>query len=215
MPVSNLLGRFVGSDLLIRIPALLIALTLHELAHGLVAYKLGDPTAKAHGRLSLNPLKHLDPFGLLALWLIGFGWARPVPVNPAYFKGNRRRGMFLVGLAGPATNFLLAFLTVLLLATIPALRSGIVLRLMETILMYNVFLGVFNLLPFPPLDGSRVIAYFLPASLAYQMDRLERYGHVILLLLIFSGQLSRILLPMAGAALNIIVTAVMFITGGI
>lgn len=215
MPITNLVDRFLGSDLLIRIPALLIALTLHELAHGLIAYKLGDPTAKQHGRLTLNPLKHIDPLGLLALWLIGFGWAKPVPVNPLYFRGNRRRGLFLVGLAGPMTNFLLAFAAALLMALVPALRSGFISSLMQLTLIYNVLLGVFNLLPLPPLDGSKVLQYFLPNSAAYKFSQLEQYGTIILMLLIFTRVLGRILYPMVDFVLNVIIRVVVFITGGI
>ena len=214
MPFSNLISRFASSDIIYRIPALLIALTLHELAHGYVAYRLGDPTAKQQGRLTLNPLKHIDPIGLLALWLVGFGWAKPVPVNPMYFKGDRRRGMFLVGLAGPATNFVLAFLFAFLMR-VPALQSPNMLFLLELSLIYNVFFGVFNLLPLPPLDGSKVIAYFLPQSAVVQLNQLEQYGPLLLMLLIFTGMLSRILIPMANVVLNIIIRIVVFVTGGI
>ncbi|MBS4023080.1 MAG: site-2 protease family protein [Dethiobacter sp.] len=193
------------NNLLYRIPALLIALTFHEFAHGWVAHRLGDDTAKSHGRLTLNPLAHLDPLGLLAIWLVGFGWAKPVPVNPYYFRGDRRRGMFLVGLAGPLTNFLLAFVIALLLAVVPALYVHSVVReIIITAFWYNALLGVFNLLPVPPLDGSKVFAYLLPRSAAHAFGQIEQYGPMILILLIFTGVLGRILMPMAFAAANII-----------
>lgn len=205
---------FEGSDLLYRVPALLLAITLHEVAHGFVAYRLGDPTAKAHGRLTLNPLAHLDPVGLLALWLVGFGWAKPVPVNSMYFKGNRRRGMFFVGLAGPATNFILAFVTYLLLSAFPAvLRIPHIPQILFLTFIYNIFLGVFNLLPVPPLDGSKILAYFLPVQTAYRYSQYEQYGPLVLILLIFTGTLTRILHPMANAAGGVIIYLADLITG--
>jgi Zn-dependent protease len=201
-------------DLLVRIPALLLALTVHEAAHGLIAHRLGDPTAKEHGRLTLNPLAHLDPIGLLALWLVGFGWAKPVPVNPLYFKGDRRRGMFLVGLAGPGANFLLALLFSLFFAALPLLyQHQLVRELMTATFIYNVFLGVFNLLPFPPLDGSKVLAYFLPRNIAYSFSQLEQYGPLILILLIFSGILPRLLQPLAAGAIEVILAITAILTG--
>jgi Zn-dependent protease len=204
------------ANLLVRIPALLLALSVHEAAHGLVAHRLGDPTAKAQGRLTLNPLAHLDPVGLLALWLVGFGWARPVPVNPMYFRGDRRRGMFLVGLAGPAANFLLALMFSILFAAVPLLQQHQLIReLVTATFIYNVFLGVFNLLPFPPLDGSKVLAYFLPRNVAYSFSQLEQYGPLILILLIFSGILPRLLQPLAAGAMEIILTISAILTGGV
>jgi Zn-dependent protease len=200
------------ANLLVRVPALLIALTFHELAHGLVAYKLGDMTAKNHGRLTLNPLAHLDPLGLLALWLVGFGWAKPVPVNPFHFRGDRRRGMFLVGLAGPATNFLLGFIIALLLTFVPSLFANpVVWDIIRTTFMYNLLLGVFNLLPVPPLDGSKVFAYLLPQSAAQTFYQLEQYGPLILILLIFTGFLGRILMPLVAVAANTIFAVVGFL----
>ena len=205
------------SNLLFRIPALLLAITFHEFAHGFIAYKLGDSTAKSQGRLTLNPLVHLDPLGALALLLVGFGWAKPVPVNPMYFKGDRHRGMFLVGLAGPIMNFLLAFFIMLVLSVYRPLFSVPYLAdILYTAFMYNIFLGVFNLLPVPPLDGSRVLSYLLPANARYTYNSLEQYGPLLLMLLIFLpfNFLGKILYPMANLAGNIIFAVVGFLTGG-
>ncbi len=200
-------------DFLARIPALLIALTFHEYAHGWVAHKLGDDTAKSRGRLTLNPLAHIDPLGLLALYLFRFGWAKPVPVNPYYFRGDRRRGMFLVGLAGPATNFILAFAVALMTTFVPFLfTNNVVIQIARETFLFNVYLGVFNLLPVPPLDGSKVFAYLLPGVAADVFGRIEQYGPVVLLLLIFTGVLGRILIPMANGVMNIIFAVVDLLT---
>ena len=177
----------IGLALLI-IPGLLLALIIHELAHGWVAWKLGDPTAKNYGRLTLNPLAHLDLAGTAMLLLIGFGWAKPVPVNMSNFK-KPRRDMALTALAGPASNFLLAL--------IGALLWGLVVRLapestgaeisffdvMSTGLMYfmliNIGLGLFNLIPIPPLDGSNIVACLLPPALAAKYVGLRKYTQFI------------------------------------
>ena len=212
--MPNLINQFATSDVIMRIPALLIAIVLHELAHGYVALLLGDHTAKSHGRLTLNPIKHVDPLGLLALWLVGIGWAKPVPVNPMYFQGDRRRGMFLVGLAGPVTNFILALLTALLIVILPFQPGSTMLGIMQLTLFYNIVLGVFNLIPIPPLDGSKVLAYFLPRQAAVQLSQLERYGPLVLILLIFTGSLWRILTPLINGAFTVIITIVSLLTGG-
>ncbi len=203
------------NNMLYRIPALLIALTFHELAHGWVAYRLGDPTAKNHGRLTLNPLAHLDPLGTLAMLLVGFGWARPVPVNPFYLKGDRYRGMFLVGLAGPLTNFLLAFAFLYILAAFPSLLAVRHLpQILYTTFVINIYLGVFNLLPIPPLDGSRVLFYFLTPRARYAYSRWEQYGPLVLMLLIFLpfGFLQGILIPLANVVAGFITTLVSLLT---
>jgi Zn-dependent protease len=167
--------------LLSLVPVLLVSLMLHELAHGLVAYKLGDPTAKRMGRLSLNPLKHLDPVGtamFFITYLLGFmvfGWAKPVPVSPYYFK-NRQRGMALVGMAGPVTNFIVAVAAVLILNAVKVDANGIVFKVLFMVFQVNVVLGIFNLIPVPPLDGSRVVGAFLPRTAYEKWVALDQYG---------------------------------------
>lgn len=187
-------------------PPILFALTIHELAHGYVAYILGDTTAKAAGRLTLNPLKHLDPIGTIAFFIIKFGWAKPVPVNPYYFK-NPRKGMLWVGLAGPASNLVVAVISALLLKAFVPLSSSLPPALtvplqfmLEASVWVNVVLCVFNLIPFPPLDGSRILAGLLPADMARSYESLERrLGSgvliIILILLMFTGLLDRLIHP--------------------
>lgn len=177
---------------LIMAPGLLVALVCHEVAHGYVAYLLGDPTARSQGRLTLNPLRHLDPIGTIAFFFVSFGWAKPVPVNMGYFR-NPRQGMMLTALAGPGTNFTLAALFSLALHIMPSLGvpAG---NAMYLVFYYGVFvnliLGAFNLLPIPPLDGSNVLAYFLPPQMAYKYMSMGRYGFVILIGIILIGRYS-------------------------
>jgi len=183
---------------------LLLGIILHELAHGYVAYLQGDPTAKMAGRLSLNPLKHLDPLGLAVLIITRtIGWAKPVPINPNNFK-NLKRGLVLVAIAGPAVNFILAFGFWLIFKFILYLNP-LGHSLWQQYLVYplflissagvvvNIILGVFNLIPIPPLDGSKILAYFLPAQWLYQYLQMEKYGFILLLVLILSGGFSTIL----------------------
>ena len=182
--------------LVLQVPALLIAVTVHELAHALVADRLGDPTARSLGRLTLNPLPHIDPLGALAFVLAGFGWAKPVPVNAKYFK-NPLRDMSRVAVAGPIANFLAAFAAlVLLLALRPA---GVLpeagLRVLSYVYTFNLILGIFNLIPLPPLDGGHFLPYLLPRGAASALHGLERYGMLILLALVFTGAIQRILGP--------------------
>lgn len=176
-------------DMVLRLAAVLLCLTVHETCHGLAAYALGDPTARRDHRLSLNPLRHIDWFGLLMMFAAGFGWAKPVPVNPNYFK-KPKQGMALTALAGPVSNFLLALLT-LLAARIfcdVAAYSETNQRILDFLLMVAVLsigLGLFNLVPIPPLDGSKVLFAVLPDRAYDWLMRNERYGMLLLFALVF------------------------------
>ncbi|MBE0584611.1 MAG: site-2 protease family protein [Desulfofustis sp.] len=204
-------------QLIIQIPPLLLALTLHEYAHGYVAYRFGDPTAFQAGRLSLNPLKHLDPIGTIAFFLIKIGWARPVPVNAAYFR-NPRRDMLWVALAGPLTNLILAIISALLLRAVliggallpdlPLIEAVLVpfSLMLATSVWINLVLCIFNFLPIPPLDGGRIMTGLLPRQLALRFASVERYGFILVLVLAFTGVLSTIILPVIRFANNLLLT---------
>lgn len=176
--------------LVIRVAVTLICITLHELSHGYVAWKLGDPTAKQSGRLSLNPLRHLDPMGFILMVVAGFGWAKPVPVNSNYFK-KPKQGMALTSLAGPVTNFLLALLSAILMSVLYQAGIGMsevgfwILAALAVFLWLNLGLGVFNLFPIPPLDGSKVLFSFLPDRIYNFILRYERYVMLLLFALVF------------------------------
>ncbi|GAB4304181.1 MAG: site-2 protease family protein [Candidatus Bipolaricaulota bacterium] len=190
---------------LMAVGALLVCVIPHEVAHGFVAWKLGDPTARAAGRLTLNPLKHLDPVGSIILPLgllllrrfagfpIVFGWAKPVPVNPYYFR-DTWKGMLWVSIAGPATNFAMALLAAGLGRALVALgvTNAYVLAFVALVVLLSLVLGLFNLLPVPPLDGSKVLAYFLPARWRIQLLRLEQFGIFIVLALLLLGVLQAV-----------------------
>ncbi len=188
--------NFDPVQLLLWLPAVIIALTFHEYAHGRVADWLGDPTPRYQGRLTLNPLVHLDPLGFILLLVVHFGWAKPVQVNPANFRGDRYKGMVLVSLAGPAMNLLVAF-TATLIATlgIPANTGGYFPEIMDGIIFINIYLAVFNLIPIPPLDGSQTLAGLLRNSEV--VYALQRYGFIILILLIFTGIVGYVLGPIS------------------
>jgi len=200
--------------------AIFTAIILHEVAHGYVAFRLGDPTAKARGRLTLNPLAHIDPIGtiLVPIFLLIvrspflFGWAKPVPINPTYFR-NPFKGMLYVAVAGPATNVALALAAtvigrVVLLAipdtllffnhTFAGNLVHALVYLLGIFVIYNVILAAFNMIPIPPLDGSRVLTYFLPPEGRRVMIMLERYGFIILIALIYLGGLRALFDLMGG-----------------
>ena len=183
------------ADLLLSVAAILLCLTVHETCHGLAAWALGDPTAKRLHRLSLNPLRHIDPFGALMMLVAGFGWAKPVPVDPRYFR-NPKLGMAITALAGPVSNLVMAYVALLLRAALLAFYhpgSALledVIGFCETLAVLNVGLGIFNLIPFPPLDGSKVLGAFLPDRAYYQLMRYERWGMLLLMALLWLGVFS-------------------------
>lgn len=184
--------------------AVLMAITFHETAHGYIAYRLGDPTAKNQGRLTLNPIAHLDLIGALMMFVFGFGWAKPVPVNPFYFEGDRTKGMMLVSVAGPLTNLIISFAAYFIyvagsgFAGIPFLSI-----FLSTTVTLNIYLAVFNLIPIPPLDGSKILAGLLPKATAYKfLNTVEQYGFLILMLLIFFNITDMIMVPVANVILN-------------
>ncbi len=174
-----------GPHMIFAIPALLIALTVHEYAHARVAVSLGDPTPRYAGRLTFNPIPHLDPFGLIMLWIAQFGWAKPVPINP-YNLRNGRWGLLSVSLAGPGANVLTAFVFALLYGVLRKLGVNNF-ELMSVISMtyqYNLILAVFNLIPLPPLDGSQIVSSLLPGRQAQAFERIAPYSPFILMILI-------------------------------
>ncbi len=169
-------------SLLVLVAIILVVITVHEFSHALVAVMLGDPTPRLAGRLTLNPIKHIDPIGFLCLLLIRFGWAKPVPINPYNFS-NPARGEMLVSFAGPLSNFLLAWIAAVALRFLPPqlVLNGYMVFIMSNFIYINLALAVFNLLPIPPLDGSHILEPFLP----YEVRRVfEQYGFFILIFIL-------------------------------
>ena len=190
------------------LPGLLLALVLHEYAHARVAVAMGDFTPKLTGRLTLNPMAHIDPIGLLMLLVARFGWAKPVMVNPRNFK-DMKKGNILVALAGPAANFLTAFVTLFIMMVLfkmGMLNTVGIKTVLSMIVLFNINFGIFNLIPLPPLDGSKILLEFLPGELAYKYMGIERYSFIILIILIMTPVLSSILVPLSSLILHIFET---------
>jgi Zn-dependent protease len=206
--------QIIPSDLAILLLSFLI-LPLHEFSHALAAHWLGDDTAKYNGRLTLNPLKHIDPMGTLALFFIGFGWAKPVPINPLNFR-NKKAGMVISALAGPVSNLAAGFLGMIifhLLARFGLAGNVFVSTFFSYFITVNIYLAVFNFVPIPPLDGSKILSAFLPERLYYRYINMNGMISLVLILLIFTGAISFIVSPIANFFYSVFYTAASFITG--
>lgn len=201
-----------GWWILALLPLRLLALVVHEYSHGFVSSKLGDPTPRLRGRLTFNPLVHLDLYGTILMLLTGFGWAKPVEVNPMYYK-DRKKGMALVAFAGPLSNFILAFLSLLIyvvffvIAVYLNFSAGIV-DIIGTICSYsaqiNLCFMVFNLIPIPPLDGSRILGMFLSNRLYYSLMQFERYSMILIIVMSLSGMFDNII----GGGVNLLYSGI-------
>lgn len=190
--LSQLQFGYVGEILMV-VLASLLCITFHECSHGFVAYKLGDPTAKRQGRLSLNPLKHIDVFGLVMMAVFKFGWAKPVPVDMRYFK-KPKTGMAIVALAGPISNILLAYIALVIRAIVIFFLYGttvgsILISFLEYVALLSIGLAIFNIIPIPPLDGSKVLNAVLPNRIYYKLMRYEQIGMILLLIIMYLGVL--------------------------
>lgn len=180
----------------LRVFAVLLCIMVHEVSHGLAAFYLGDPTAKEGHRLSFNPIRHIDPLGLIMMVTVGFGWAKPVPVDPRYFK-HPQSGMAMTALAGPVSNFVLAFLScaayqgTMAVMTRQGMTSGLTqfANFLGMLIVLNIGLGIFNLIPFPPLDGSKILGLVLPERLYFSLMRYENIGMLLLMAVLWFGYL--------------------------
>ena len=204
------IGNINIKMLILRAVAVLLAISVHEAAHGFVAYLLGDRTAKNMGRISINPMRHIDPVGALCLLVFGFGWAKPVMVNSYRFK-NPKKGMSLVALGGPLANFLLALIAGVIIKILYITNCGISIlwQFMLVLITINVGLGVFNLIPIPPLDGSKIFLSLMPSRLYYDIMKYEHIGWILLVVALALGVLD----PILGTLNNIVLRAIFFLTG--
>ncbi len=199
----------VLTGILLSVVPALLCIVFHELCHGFVAYKLGDNTAKSAGRLSLNPFKHLDIVGLIAMMFLHVGWAKPVPVNMNSFK-NPKRGMAITALAGPLSNILLAAVVLLLYGFlyIPLLKLGdfgyVIIETLGRTAVFSCSLAVFNIFPIPPMDGSKVLFALLPDKAYYKLMEYERYGMLIVLLLVITGVIDPVLTYLVNALVGLL-----------
>ncbi|KXZ39921.1 Zn-dependent protease (includes SpoIVFB) [Alkalithermobacter thermoalcaliphilus JW-YL-7 = DSM 7308] len=179
-----------------QIPGILIAISVHEFGHALMAYMLGDDTAKRYGRLTLDPFKHIDAIGMIVMFIARFGWAKPVPVDERNFKVNKRLGIFLVSISGPIFNIITAILIIYIFKlqyiflNIYALN-----RIIPHIYRFNIIFACFNLIPIPPLDGSKILLSILPNRLIKYYYKYEEIGNIVLLLLIFTNNISLLIMP--------------------
>ncbi len=202
--------NFNIQQIILLIVPVLFSITVHEVCHGYAAYRMGDPTAKAAGRLTLNPIKHIDVVGLLVLFLTRMiGWAKPVPVNPMYFK-NPRKGMMWVSIAGPASNLALACVFAIAYKVSAGFLSTSYLYplvfMMEPMVSINVGLAIFNLIPIPPLDGSHILEGLLPADMARAYSSIAPYGFIILLVLIFTRVVDYLVFPIIRMIIGILLS---------
>ncbi len=200
-----MLLKFTLEEMMLLIPVILISLTVHEFSHGFVSYILGDQTAKQGGRLTLNPIKHLDILGTIMIFVSGFGWAKPVPINPRYYK-NKKVGVVLVSLAGPLANILLALITAFFLYYTAYTMAGsdevtavskYLLSFLRLLYSVNLGLAAFNILPIPPLDGSKILGAVLPAHMYFKMMQYQHYITMgfFLILFAFNNILNRVIMP--------------------
>lgn len=204
-------------NLIFLLPSLLLAITVHELAHAWVSHRLGDPTPRYNERITLNPLAHVDPLGMITLLLFGFGWGKAVEIDPSYYR-NQRQGVLLVSVAGPVSNIAMAFVLMLgfvvLLTLNPVLEGSFVMQLLQTAFSLNIVLAVFNMLPVPPLDGSKVLASLLPRKYAYRFQSIaQQWGFFVLIGLMATGLIGSILRPLTNALLFGMLQVILVLVG--